>query len=264
MKEAHMTRTAAARGLLAAAIFLTATAGHAESDPRAVKVADEVMKALGGKQAWDKTRYLRFDFGFERDGKLQTRAHTWDKWTGRYRLEGQDQQGRPFVVLMNVNTRDGQAWVGGQRAAGEEEKKLLERAYGTWINDTYWLLMPYKLRDPGVTLGYEGETKEGGATYDKLVLTFDNVGLTPKDKYWVWVNRDTRLVDRWDFVLKGEDVPPTTFLWTGWRDVGGVKLAGERVNPKDNRKLVFPVLEAPASLPDRVFTSSEPARASGS
>jgi hypothetical protein len=264
MKEAHMTRTAAARGLLAAAMCLTATAGHAESDPRAVKVADEVMKALGGKQAWDKTRYLRFDFGFERDGKLQTRAHTWDKWTGRYRLEGQDQQGRPFVVLMNVNTRDGQAWVGGQRAAGEEEKKLLERAYGTWINDTYWLLMPYKLRDPGVTLGYEGETKDGAATYDKLVLTFENVGLTPKDKYWVWVNRDTRLVDRWDFVLKGEDVPPTTFLWTGWRDVGGVKLAGERVNPKDKRKLVFPVLEAPASLPDRVFTSSEPAGPSGS
>ena len=257
-----MTRTAIVGALVltAAMTVLVAMPSQAESDPRAVKVADEVMKALGGKDAWDKTRYLRFDFGFERDGKLQTRAHTWDKWTGRYRLEGQDAQGQPFVVLMNVNTREGQAWVNGQRAAADEEKKLLERAYGTWINDTYWLLMPYKLRDPGVTLGYDGEAQEGGATYDKLALSFDNVGLTPKDRYWVWVNRDTRLVDRWDFVLKGEDAPPTTFLWKDWRRVGDVKLAGERVNPKDGRKLVFPVLEAPASLPDAVFTSAASVR----
>lgn len=260
-----MARLARTIGLLAGAVVgMAAPAVAAESDARAVKVAEDVMKALGGKEAWDKTRYVRFDFGFEREGKLVTRAHTWDKWTGRYRLEGQDQQGQPFVVLMNVNTRDGQAWVNGQRQSGDAEKKLVERAYGTWINDTYWLLMPYKLRDPGVTLAYDGEAKEGNATYDKILLTFDNVGLTPKDKYWVWVNRDTRLVDRWDFVLKGEDVPPTTFRWTDWKTVGQVKLAGERVNPKDNRKLVFPVLETPATLPDSVFTSHEPVRGSGS
>jgi len=247
----------AGRAALAVAIAVAASmAVRAASDERAAKVADEVMKALGGKEAWDKTRYVRFDFGFERDGKLQTRAHTWDKWTGRYRLEGQSQQGEPFVVLMNVNSREGQAWVEGQRQTGDEEKKLVERAYGTWINDTYWLLMPYKLRDPGVTLTYDGEAKEGDATYDKVMLSFDNVGLTPKDRYWVWVNRDTHLVDRWDFVLKGEAVPPTTFLWKDWRKVGNVKLAAERVNTRDNRRLVFPVLEAPASMPDSVFTSA--------
>lgn len=254
------------RGLAGLALLATLAAGPAagaESDARATKVAENVMKALGGKEAWDKTRYIRFDFGSEREGKLVTRAHTWDKWTGRYRLEGQNQQNEPFVVLMNVNTKEGQAWVNGQRQSGDEEKKLLERAYGTWINDTYWLLMPYKLRDPGVTLTYDGEAKEGGATYDKVVLTFDNVGLTPKDKYWVWVNRDTHLVDRWDFVLKGEAVPPTTFLWKDWRKVGNVKMSAERVNTKDNRKLVFPVLAAPASLPDTVFTSNEPVGQAG-
>jgi len=254
------------RGVLGIlALLATTTAGRAaEPDARAAQVAADVMKALGGQEAWDKTRYVRFDFGFEREGKLVTRAHTWDKWTGRYRLEGQNAQNEPFVVLMNVNTREGQAWTNGQRATPEEEKKQVERAYGTWINDTYWLLMPYKLRDPGVTLAYDGEVKEGGATYDKVVLTFDNVGLTPKDKYWVWVNRDTHLVDRWDFVLKGEAVPPTTFLWKDWRKVGRVKLSAERVNPKDNRKLVFPVLETPAAVPDAVFTSNAPVPSAGS
>ena len=129
---------------------------------------------------------------------------------------------------------------------------------GTWVNDTYWLLMPYKLRDPGVSLAYAGEERgESGATYDKVKLSFDNVGLTPKDNYWVWVNRDTGLVDRWDYVLKGEDVPPTTWTWTGWKKHGGIMLASERMNAKDNRKLLLHEIAVLESVPDAVFTSPD-------
>ena len=106
---------------------------------------------------------------------------------------------------MNVNSKEGRAWVGGKELAGAELKEALERGYGAWVNDTYWLLMPYKMTDPGVTLKYAGEERgANGAMYDKVNLSFDNVGLTPKDTYWVWVNRDTGMVDRWDYVLKGE------------------------------------------------------------
>src|SRR5687768_3626000 len=98
---------------------LPGTARAAESDPKAAAVAARVMEALGGSEAWNKTRYLRFDWGVERDGKMQTRSHTWDKWTGRYRLEGVNPQGDPYVVLMNLNTKDGQAWVKGQPQQGE-------------------------------------------------------------------------------------------------------------------------------------------------
>jgi hypothetical protein len=236
-------------------------AAVATPDARAAELAGEVMTALGGQGAWDGTRYLRFDFAVERPAGRFLRSHTWDKWNGRYRLEGTEEDGTPYVVLMNVTTRDGDAWKGGARLEGDEEKKYLERGYGAWVNDTYWLLMPYKLRDPGVILTYAGEDASEQGSWDKLHLAFDNVGLTPKDQYWVWVNRTTRLVDRWDFVLKGEKVPPTTFLWKGWRKVGNVMLAAERVNAKDNRTISFPVLEAPASVPDEVFTSPTAAAA---
>ena len=55
-----------------------------------------------------------------------------------------------------------------------------------------------------------------GTTWDRVALSFDGVGLTPRDRYWMWVNRDTGLVDRWDFVLKGSDDPPASFTWEGW------------------------------------------------
>jgi len=226
------------------------------SDPKAVALADEVMRALGGAEAWNNTRYLRFDFAVERDGKAgPPRSHTWDKHTGRYRLEGKTREGDPYLVLMNLNTKEGSAWMKGAKVEGEEAKKALDNAYGAWVNDTYWLLAPYKMKDPGVILASAGEETKDGTTWDKVVLTFDNVGLTPKDKYWLWVNRQTKLVDRWDYVLKGEEAPPTTWLWKGWKAYGAIQLAPDRPSPTENRKIFFPVLEVPASVADTVFTT---------
>jgi hypothetical protein len=224
------------------------------SDPKAVAVADRVMQALGGEAAWHATRYLRFDFAVDRGGKaVMRRAHAWDKWTGRYRVEGQDKDGRDVVIAMNLNTKDGSATVAGAPLAGEALRKSLEMGYAWWVNDTYWLLMPYKMRDTGVVLTLAGQEQKGVDTWDKVLLTFEGVGLTPKDRYWVWVNAKTGLVDRWEFVLKGEKTPPVAFDWKGWKALGRIRLADDRVNPKDGTRIHFPVLDVPAALPDEAF-----------
>jgi hypothetical protein len=227
----------------------------AASDPKAAALADKVLQSLGGAEAWNNTHYLRFDFAVDKGGKtVVRRAHTWDKWTGQYRLESTSKEGEPSVVLMNVNTKEGSAFLKGKKLEGKEAKKALEQAYGTWVNDSYWLLMPYKMKDPGVILALDGEDKKGEDAWDKVRLTFDNVGLTPKDKYWAYVNRKTGLVDRWDFVLKGEKKPPSTFTWKTWKTYGKIQLADDRVSP-DGTRIYFPVLEVPKSVPAAVFTT---------
>jgi hypothetical protein len=106
-----------------------------------------------------------------------------------------------------------------------------------------------------VILALDGVEKQGEETWDKLRLSFDNVGLTPKDRYWAYVNRKTGLVDRWDYVLKGEAKPPTTFTWKNWKKYGDVMLADDRENPADGTRIHFPILEAPQSVEDRVFST---------
>lgn len=241
---------------LAAAISPAGPAWAADTDPKALALADQVMDALGGAKAWAGTRYLRFDWAVERGGKtVVKRSHTWDRYSGDYRLEGTTRDGKAYRVVMNLNTREGKASLDGKALSGDALKKQLESAYGAWVNDGYWLLMPYKLRDPGVVLALDGEEKTADGAWDKLRLSFQGVGLTPKDRYWAYVNRATRLVDRWDFVLQDEQGPASTFLWKGWKRYGGILLADDRVSPKDGTRIYFPLLEVPASLPEGTFTT---------
>lgn len=241
--------------LVATLALARPTFAASTSDPKAAALADKVMQSLGGSEAWNNTHYLRFDFAVDKGGKtLVRRAHTWDKWTGQYRLESTTKEGAPSVVLMNVNTREGSAFVKGKKVEGEGLKKHLDDAYASWVNDTYWLVMPYKMKDPGVVLAYDGAETKGSDTWDKVRLTFDNVGLTPKDRYWVFVNRKTGMVDSWEFVLKGESKPPSVFAWKNWKAYGKVKLADDRVSP-DGTRIYFPVLETPESVPKTAFTA---------
>ncbi len=244
---------------LAPAVDRIGGAAPPASDPRALEVADRVMQVLGGAEAWNATRYLRFDLAENREGRnVARRSHTWDRLSGAYRLEARTAAGDPFIVLMNLNTRDGSAWVKGTSVQGDELKKLLEEAYVLWTKDTYWLLMPYKMRDPGVILSYEGLEAREKQRWDKVGLSFDGVGLTPKDRYWVYVNRRTGLVDRWEFVLNGESKPRTSFAWDGWQAYGRLQFANERTNPVDGTRIYFPVIEVPESVPPAVFRSPGP------
>ena len=224
-------------------------------DARAQELAGRVMEALGGQEAWDATRYLVFDFAGRR-------SHWWDRYTGRHRLEGTTREGERYLVLHDVDDRGeaGRAWFQGEPAEGEEAAELLKNAYASWVNDTYWLLAPYKLGDPGVNLSYDGRETVGEVTYDTLKLTFDGVGLTPGDTYWMYVHPETGRVDRWAYVLQGQEPPPTAWEWRGWQPYGshGILLASERVQPEGGRELSLAPIQVPDELPDAVFESPEP------
>ena len=223
------------------------------SDPKALATADQVMAAMGGKTNWDNTRYLRFTFfGF--------RTHYWDKWTGRYRVEWKSREGDAYVVLMNLNTKEGDVYVNGTGVEGEEMQSLLDRAEGAWINDTYWLLMPYKLKDPGVILKYDEEETIDGVVYDKLHLSFKDVGRTSGDEYWAYVNRETHLMDKWMYLLQPNKEGKRRrgeARWNNWQQYGNIMLSPERKRP-DGQKNLLENIAVFETMEGTVFTSPEP------
>jgi len=220
---------------------------------KAHQLAEKTVEAMGGAEAWDAVRFVRFSFaGF--------RTHHWDKLEGRHRLEGKTREGDAYVVLLDLDTKNGHAWLNGEKLEGEPAAKWLENAWSAWINDTYWLVMPFKLFDPGVSLAYEGKETLDGNSYEKVRMTFDSVGLTPGDTYWVYFDPKSGLVSRWAYVLEGweEGREATAWTWGDWNKHGGVLLASERKMVGEDRELPMGDLAVFDSLPDSVFTSPEP------
>jgi hypothetical protein len=186
----------------------------AGSDARAVAIADVVMHNLGGRGNWDAVQCLAWEiFG---------RTHLWNKWTGDYRLEDGE-----LLVIMNVNDGGGRAWTNGVELDGEEKTAALERGLAVWINDSYWVFMPYKLKDTGVTLKYAGESKTpDGRAADVLVLTFRDVGETPENRYEVYVDQATGMVSHWAYFENATDTEPgITSDWNNWTEFGGIMIA---------------------------------------
>lgn len=216
---AACSTTAGSRPSAPAATGPAADSLQRGSDPRAVSIAEEVLDALGGAEAWDRARVLEWNF-------FGRRSHVWDKWTGDYRLD----EGTK-VVLMNLGTGQGRLFEGSKEITDSEAKtKELARAKSVWINDSYWLVMPYKLLDPGVTLHDVGQRElPDGSPADVIALTFEGVGNTPRNKYEVFVSQKDRRVEQWAYFQDRDDAEPKfTSPWTGWHEVGGILLSGGR------------------------------------
>jgi len=243
-------------GTIFSILFAAALSGAAaDRDAKADAIGKELIASLGGQSAWEKARQLRFDFVVDRDGKTVARfSHAWDRYTGDYRVSGTDKSGAPFVVLFNVNTKQGKAYLNDQPAAGEDEDRLLKSAYGRFINDSYWLLAPWKIFDPGVNLTYDGEKPcPGGGTCDILKLSFENVGMTPKDVYWLWITRDGRHMVQWQYVLNGAQEEPTTVVWKDWKSFDGMSLSVDKEMVGKNAVIRFENVSVSPNRDDALF-----------
>jgi hypothetical protein len=192
-----------------------------DSDPKAIAVADEVMTAMGGRRAWDNTRYLTWNF-------FGSRIHHWDKMTGDIRIESAKDN---YTLLMNITDMKGTVKKDGEIMSHPDSlSKYLGMGKSAWINDAYWLVMPFKLKDSGVTLKYKGEGEtEAGAMADILELTFNEVGDTPQNKYDVYVDKVSRLVTQWAFYPKYDDPEPRFITpWQDYKKYGAILLSGDR------------------------------------
>lgn len=242
-------------GLMCPFLFLTAqqnaenpaAAGfNAEaSDPKAIAIADQVMQAMGGRKAWDETRHIRWNF-------FGVRTIVWDKQAGRARVEYHQED---YVALIRLADGKGRLWLKGHEVKDPDSlARLLPRAMSFWINDSYWVFMPYKLKDSGVTLTWAGEGKtEEGAESDILQLTFNGVGQTPQNKYQVWVDKETHLISQWAFFRQQSDTEPAFINpWTNYEQYGNILLSSGRGRREITRYAVY------ETLPESIYTSLKP------
>ncbi|MFT5143464.1 MAG: hypothetical protein ACI80V_002708 [Rhodothermales bacterium] len=220
-----------------------------ELTSRADSLAMRALEASGGEMALRSIPYLAFNFGSAPRG----RRHLWDRMSGDYRLE-YSRGDTAVVVLFNTQTREGAAYRDGALAADSEA--LVTRAYGAFINDSYWLMMPVKMLDPGVTRALVPDSSS--AEFEVVKLSFDNVGLTPGDTYYVYVDRETGMVRRWHYVLQSGS--QNRCDWAEYQELAGPRGAVKLSSRKDctRSQLMTDGLATPATVPEGAFTDPSP------
>ncbi|MBO6574578.1 MAG: hypothetical protein JJ896_04125 [Rhodothermales bacterium] len=217
---------------------------------RADSLAFRALAASGGEMAMRSMPYLRFNFGVP---PRAPRRHLWDKMTGDYRLEYVRNDSN-IVVLFNTQSQEGQAFRDGEPAPNQEA--LVERGYSAFINDTYWLLMPAKMLDPGVTRTLVPDSSD--AAHEVIRLSFQEVGLTPGDQYYVWIDRETGHVRKWHYVLQSGSEQACD--WTGYQDLASPRGSVQLSSQKDCARwtMMTDGLDAPLTVPEGAFTNPMP------
>jgi len=165
------------------------------------KVAHDMVNALGGMDAYRRLKHVEFDFVVEIMGREVTRrTHAWDpsRNLSYVRFENKGEVLEVYQHLHQPQLKDaskgraGVVFADGKQLPQTDIGNVVDEAYAMWINDTYWLVAPYKVFDAGVQRAYVD---------GKLRLSFDSVGLTPGDVYLFAVDDDGR-PKMWSFFLE--------------------------------------------------------------
>ena len=218
----------------------------AGSDERAIEIADSVVARHGGRRAYDDARYLSWNFFGARD-------LVWDKEDDRVRIEV---PGDKMVYLLDYS--EGEDLTGAVRKNGIEMTDpdsldlYLQSANSMFINDSYWLVQPFKLKDSGVTLKYVGEETDPqkNRPSEVIELTFKEVGDTPGNRYRLFVDKDNYRINTWQFFRAAADAEPSLETpWNGYEEYDGVWLSGDR-----GGRFQLGDIDVTSTMEDTVFT----------
>jgi hypothetical protein len=215
--------------------------GAATGDSLAIALALQIEDAAGGKTNWDKIRFIRFDY-------FGSRLWFWDKFENRYRVESEK---RNFRIAGTLDGQETFLWLDGNIVTEKDSlKKYQEFAFKTWINDTYWLILPFKLNDPGVNLTYAGTCMtDANVSATCIELTFNDVGVTPDNKYRIYIDTLAHQIIHWDYFRNKTDTLPTiSNSWTEYQTYGNIVLSSGRGDRSFSDIRVF------EALPNRIFS----------
>ena len=237
--------------------------GSPRLETEADSLAFRVTEGVGGLAAWESLPGLEWEWVVVRDSSELVRTrHVWDKRGDRVRTEWAGGEDSAFVavfdpVTFSEDAPTGQVALNGAALSGEAATERLVEAHGRFVNDGYWLLAPLKVLDEGVIR--DVDRRDG---FVRLALSFEGVGLTPGDRYWVDVEPVSGAMTGWAYILEGD----TSGVERRWQWIepavldtprGELSLARMKVS-EDERTVILTEPRAIAEIDEAEFTDLSP------
>ena len=193
-------------GIFAALKFFSEEKPISKPGKEADRLAMEVMSALN-KPAFDTISYLSWSFGGRRN-------YFWDKKANRAVVEWKNNK-----VLLELDEVSGLSYTDGKIVEGEEGKKLLDKAWSNWCNDSFWMIAPFKLMDPGTVRSIVDENGDKG-----LLVEYSSGGVTPGDSY-LWILDENNIPTGYKMWTSILPVKGAYASWENWQEFDGAMLS---------------------------------------
>lgn len=118
-------------------------------------------------------------------------------------------------IKVRIHLRDtiqSMVFIDGSEVLGAQRAQTLSKAIDLFNNDSFWLIAPYKVFDPGVVRSVVKQ--ENGQ--DALLVTYRYGGSTPGDSYLWILDKDGRpeSFKMWTSILPIDGFPATWNDWT--------------------------------------------------
>lgn len=229
---------------LAGPALCSASGPDPASDPEAVALAERILAAHGGREAWEAARSISWISNGQR-------LHVWDKETGDLRVEN-----RITIVVTNLDTGGGRAWRYGEELTDPAAvERAIEFAYEAFRMDANEFLLPFLLDRPDFVLHEHPATELDDEPLEVLGITFTGDEPYAGAEYRLLVDPLTHRIRRWEYYMDaGDQRARFAVPWRGYEWHGGLLLSLDRGEKRHTHVRVAPtvpatVFESPAPVP---------------
>jgi len=128
-------------------------------------------------------------------------------------------------VVHGYNGSDAWATINGKLVEDPEILKFTDFFRKT---NFFWFAMMQKLLDPGINYSYEGKRNVNGIDYDIVIISYEQGVGDVSDKYLLYINPKTHLVDQFLFTVLDFNITEPYLMKVEYEEVYGVQLPARR------------------------------------
>lgn len=186
-------------------------------NPNADILAKKILKAVK-HDAYKNTRYINWDFSGRR-------SYKWDKQQHIVEIKWNDAK----VILHPNNIDKSVAYLNDQEISNNEN--LVKRAWDYFNNDSFWLVAPHKLFEPGIIRSIKMiEGKEA------LQLKYTIGDTNPGDSY-IWILDDNYMPVSYRMTVPSMNMNEVTATWEEWIETESGTILPQSHSFSNGRKL---------------------------
>lgn len=188
---------------LIARVFLSNNLPEGVSGQEAERLADKMLEALN-YEAYEQLQEIEWTYA-------GGHHYIWSKAVDSVEVSWDTKR-----VKFCTSTLKGYAFEGESKAEGATKDALLQKAWEYFANDSFWLVAPFKVRDPGTSRSIVTTSIGHG-----LLVTYSSGGVTPGDSY-LWILDSNGRPVAWQMWVSIIPIPGLEISWEGWQDKSDV------------------------------------------